>query len=285
MAMQTQQLQLTTLEAGTPLTEILAVIERDGGVIVRDFLEPELMKRLNSELDSHLDTSPPGSRSGHPLWQTFHGRNTKRICGLTARCPSFVEVLTHRTLLGYADALLLPNCGSYWLNTSQMMVIGPGETAQMLHRDDGNWPHFSWPRFELTVSSIFALSDFTEENGATWVVPGSNRWEDESRRPELSEIAKATMSAGSVLLYSGKVIHGAGENSAASEWRRGMHVSYVLGWLRPEEHHFLQVPLDVARTLPERARQLLGYATYLPSGIGGRLGLVDFNEAVVEPAS
>ncbi len=280
-----QQPQLTSLDPGTPLSEILTVIERDGGVIVRDFLDPDLLKRLNSELDCHLDACPPGSRGEQPLWQTFHGRNTKRICGLTARCPSFVEVLTHPTLLAYADTLLLPNCGSYWLNTSQMMVIGPGEPAQMLHRDDGNWPHFPWPRFELTVSSLFALSDFTGENGATWVVPGSNRWEHESRRPQLHEIAKASMPAGSVLLYSGRVLHGAGENSTATEWRRGMHVSYVLGWLRPEEHHFLQVPLEVARTLPERVRQLLGYSTYLPSGVGGRLGLVDFDEAVVEPGS
>ncbi len=280
--MQSQQPQLTSVERNAPLGEIMAVIARDGGVIVREFLEPDLLKRLNFELDSHLDACPPGSRSEETLWQTFHGRNTKRICGLTARCPSFVEVLTDSTLLAYADTLLLPNCGSYWLNTSQMMVIGPGESAQMLHRDDGNWPHFPWPRFELTVSSLFALSDFTEENGATWVVPGSNGWEDESRRPQLDEIAKASMPAGSVLLYTGKVIHGAGENSTATEWRRGMHVSYVLGWLRPEEHHFLQVPLELARTLPQRARQLLGYATYLPSGIGGRLGLVDFDEAVVE---
>ncbi len=282
--MQTQPAQLTRLGADTPVSEILAVIERDGGVIVHNFLEPDLMKRLNSELDSQLDATPPGSRSEKQLWQVFHGRNTKRICGLTARCPSFVEVLTHPTLLEYADTLLLPNCGSYWLNTSQMMVVGPGEPAQMMHRDDANWPHFPWPHFELTVSSLFALSDFTEENGATWVVPGSNRWEDESRGPQLHEIAKASMPAGSVLLYSGKVLHGAGVNSTAAEWRRGMHVSYVMGWLRPEEHHFLQVPLEVARTLPERVRQLLGYSSYRPSGMGGRLSLVDFDEAVVEPA-
>ena len=85
------------------MSQILAVIERDGGVIVHNFLEPDLMKRLNSELDSQLDATVPGSRSEKQLWQAFHGRNTKRICGLTARCPSFVEVLTHPTLLEYAD--------------------------------------------------------------------------------------------------------------------------------------------------------------------------------------
>ena len=275
--------ELVTLDAGAATSQIMAIVERDGGVILRGLLDGDLLGRLNAELDPHLEACAPGSRSEEPLWQVFHGRNTKRLCGLAARCPAFTEVLTHPTLLAFADHFLLPNCGSYWLNTSQMMVVGPGEPAQFLHRDDANWPHFPWPHYELTVSSMFALSDFTEENGATWVVPGSHRWPDERRQAQPYEIARAAMPAGSALLYTGTVIHGAGQNASANEWRHGMHVSYVLGWLRPEEHHALAVPLEVARELPERARQLLGYATYRPSRMGGRLGLVDFEEVKIGP--
>jgi ectoine hydroxylase-related dioxygenase (phytanoyl-CoA dioxygenase family) len=208
----------------------------------------------------------------------FHGRNTKRLCGLAARSPSFVEVLLEPLPLAVADHFLLPNCGEYWLNTGQLMIVGPGEPAQFLHRDEANWPHFPWGGFELTVSCMFAMRDFTEENGATLVVPGSHRWKDAQRQPELSEIRSAVMPAGSALLYTGKLIHGAGENRS-DEWRYGMHLSFVVGWLRPEENHYLAVPLETARTLPKRARELLGYASYHPSVLGGRLGLVDFEEA------
>ncbi len=273
------QPELVTLSPRTPADEILDVIERDAGAIVRDLLSPDLLARLNRELEAEIAAREPGSRTGNALMSAFHGRNTKRFCGLAARAPSFVEVLLHPLMGAFADRFLLPNCGSYWVNTTQMMVVGPGEPAQFLHRDEANWPHFSWPGFELTVSCMFALNDFTEENGATLVVPGSHRWETAERQAQLHEIARAVMPAGSGLLYTGKVIHGAGANRSQSDWRRGMHLSFVVGWLRPEENQYLAVPLEVARKLPERARRLLGYGTYHPSAFGGRLGLVDFEDA------
>ena len=271
--------ELETLTAATPTDSILDTVERDGGVVVRDMLDPDLLARLNGELETEIERWEPGSSTGNALMVAFHGKRTKRFCGLAARAPSFVEALLHPLMKEFADRYLLPNCGSYWVNTTQMMVVGPGEPVQFLHRDEANWPHFPWPGYELTVSCMFALNDFTEENGATLVAPGSHRWETVERRPELSEVTAAVMSAGSGLLYTGKVIHGAGTNRTESAWRRGMHLSFVLGWLRPEECHYLAVPPEVAVKLPQRARQLLGYASYLPSVLGGRLGLVDFEDA------
>lgn len=121
---------------------------------------------------------------------------------------------------------------------------------------------------------------------ATIVARGSHRWEDVGRKAKPEETTQAVMKAGSVLLYTGKVIHGAGANRTSDTWRRGMHVSFVLGWLRPEEHHSLAVPLEVARRLPERAQHLLGYRSYHadPSVFGGRLGLVDFEDAALVKA-
>ncbi len=270
--------ELARFEAADPVDKILDAVERDGGAIVHDLLEPDLVRRLRGELDARIEAHPAGSRTGDALLSAFHGANTKRFCGLTKRAPSFVEVLLHPTLAAFADRLLLPNCGSYWLNTGQMMVIGPGEPAQLLHRDEANWPHFPWPRVELTVSCMVALGDFTEENGATLVVPVSQRRDDVTRHPELHEITQASRPAGSGLLYTGKVFHGAGQNRSEAS-RLGMHVSFVVGWLRPEENHYLAVPLEAAAKLPPEARALLGYATYHPSVIGGRLGLVDFEDA------
>ncbi len=127
---------------------------------------------------------------------------------------------------------------------------------------------------------MWALSDFTAEVGATRVIPGSHLWSERDEDGDDSEAVQAVMPAGSVLLYSGKVRHGAGANQTADTWRWGLHVSYVVGWLRPEENHNMAVPIDTARDLPERAQALLGYTSYVPDK-GGRLGLVEFEDAAL----
>jgi len=217
------------------------------------------------------------------MWQMFHGANTKRFTRLPMLSPSFCEVLSHPTLRAVADELLLPACGKYWMNTAQMMVIGPGEPAQFLHRDQDNWPLFS-AAFgskgpEVTVSAMIALVDFTEERGATRVVPGSHRWNDFAVQAAPEDSVPAEMRAGSALFYTGKVVHGAGENRTALDWRRGLHVSFVLGWLTPEDANPLSTPWEIARTFPDDIQQLLGWGSYDPHPhIGGRLWTVDFDD-------
>ena len=121
---------------------------------------------------------------------------------------------------------------------------------------------------------MLALVDFRAENGATRVVPGSHRWE-RGRRPEPHEIVDAVIPAGGAVLYLGSTIHFAGTNSTADEWRRGVHVSYTLGWLRTEENNVLGVPPRIARQLSPEAQALLGYAIHdaIADG-GGYLGMV-----------
>lgn len=123
-----------------------------------------------------------------------------------------------------------------------------------------------------------ALVDFTRENGATRLIPGSHQWELE-RTPEESEGVYAEMPAGSAVIYLGSTIHGGGANSTQDPWRRGMHLSYVLGWLRTEENHYLATPPEIARSLPRQAQQLLGYAAHdaLAMG-GGYLGALDLRD-------
>ncbi len=273
---------LKRLDANAAWAEMAHAIEQDGAVIVEGFLTPAFLDQLNGELDSIIESEPPGSTSVVQRRQAFHGERTKRACGLAARSPAFVELMLHPGLECYADHFLLTHADEYWLNTGQLMVVGGGEPAQVIHRDEGNWPYFAERSIEVTVSAMFALEDFTAENGATQVVPGSQGWTDLEREPTDDEITQAVMPAGSALLYLGTVLHGAGENRSRG-WRRGLHVSFVLAWLRPEEHHYLHVPEAAARTLPARAQQLLGYTTYVPSA-GGRLGLVDFQEVGAKKA-
>ena len=273
--------ELQVLERDAPLADVMAAYDADGGVIVRDLLSDDARRAIVDDLSAGLEGTAPGSKSGMDLWETFHGRNTVRFCGLAARSRAFVDhALLNPVFTAVTDELLLANGADYWLNTGQVMAIGPGEPAQYLHRDENNWPEAVAADREVTVSCLFALSDFTRENGATVVVAGSQR-----RPPGLvrgaetspDEIAYAEMPAGSGLIYSGKVIHGAGGNTTEN-WRYGMHVSFVVGWLRPEEASPLAVDRDRAASLPERARELLGWGSYHSEG-GGRTWLVDFEDA------
>jgi ectoine hydroxylase-related dioxygenase (phytanoyl-CoA dioxygenase family) len=274
--------ELETLHADAPMPAINEALERAGGVIVRDMLSASAVAEIIAELAPALSGATPGSRSGMELWEGFHGRSTVRFCGLAGRSRAFVDhALLSPILLGVADHLLLPWAADYWLNTGQVMAVGPGEVAQYVHRDQNNWPEAMSDEKELTVSCMFALSEFTRENGATVVIPGSHTLPAATvlRGAEFDpdEIAYAEMAVGSGMIYTGKVAHGAGRNNT-EEWRYGMHVSFVSGWLRPEEASPLVVDRELAADLPERARELLGWGSYHSTG-GGRTWLVDFEDA------
>ncbi len=276
--------ELKRFSATSDRASVVETVSAEGGAIVTDVLRAEVVEQIIGELQTGFEATEPGSRDADPMWHQFHGAATKRFTGLAARSRAFVDhALMEPTLLAVADALLLPHGTDYWLNTGQVMAIGPGEPAQVLHRDEGNWPEARRDDVELTVSAMFALSDFTVENGATVVYPGSHRIDAERARSDagvdLDDPAYAVMEAGSAMIYTGKTLHGAGHN-ASDGWRYGMHVSFVVGWLRPEEASPLMVDQSLAADLPPRARELLGWSSYYSQG-GGRTWLVDFEDAAL----
>lgn len=240
---------------------IISAIEDDGGVIVTNFLAEELKDKLINELAPHADGFHPGIEGGLAK-QFFSGDQTKRFSGLAARAPAFADVIDHELLHSWAEHGFK---NDYWVNTGQAIIIGPKSEAQMLHRDVGNWPIMmaqgkNGP--EATLSSMIALTDFTKENGATQVVPGSHKWEDYEREAQPDEIVQAEMPAGSALLYTGRVIHGGGANISESDWRFGIHLSFVLAQLTPEEAHPITVPWEVAQNYSERVQHMLGYHSH-----------------------
>lgn len=244
---------------------IMAAIEQHGGVIVRDFLDPDLHQRLVEQLDPGVQSTAAGLSDGSTK-QGFWGEQTKRFTGLARRSPAFAEVIDDDLLHAWAEEGFR---NDYWLNTGQAMIVGPGSQPQVLHRDAGNWPIalMSADGPEVTLSAMLALSDFTAENGATRVVPGSHGWADFRREPTADEFVQAVMPARSALLYTGKTLHGAGPNTSADTWRFGVHISFTLAQLTPEEAHTVTVPWDVARHFPTRVQHMLGYCshrTFLP---------------------
>ena len=254
--------------------KVWSAFDRDGGLIVEHFIADDLLARVQQEVAPLISKKTPGSTT-EGLWTEFHGEQTKRITGLPTVSPAWVELLQDEAYRGMGDRYLGEN--EYWLNTGQLICIGPGETPQLLHRDELNWPAATRDE-EITVTAIFALTDFTEENGATIIAPGSNHWEGALPEGPPGSTCQATMPAGSALLYSGKVVHGGGANTTSDEWRVGLHAGFCCGWLRAEENYQLTVPLDVAKTLPPDVQYLLGFRSYDPA-FGARLGLVDYDDA------
>ena len=247
--------------------ELAAVLQRAGAVIVENAIDPDDLARMNAELDSVVASTEPGLRNpSHDRMVDFYGKSTIRLDGMPGRSAGFVELMLNPLLCGVADTLLLPNCDDYLFNTGQLIQIGPGETPQFLHRDEDAWGFYKAPKPLLEVEAMFALTDFTIDNGATQVVPGSHLWPAE-RQPQSDEIGRAEMSAGSALFYLGSTIHGGGENLTEDEWRRGLFLGYVVGWLRAEENSFLTVPIEKVKTRTTRVQELLGSKAHIGIGV------------------
>ena len=274
--------QLPSFQADTPADQIRAALEEHGGVIVENFLPPALLQNLNTDLENLIGGANPAMRHLNPRVHEFYGPHVRHVSGLPGKSKAFAEdVMCNPIMLDLCDRILLPNCAEYVLNLGHLMERRPGAERQWLHRDQDSWKHLTRlmsPAFEIQVSSVVALNDFTVENGATAIVSGSHRWPLD-RAPREDEIAYAAMKAGSAVVYLGSTIHAGGLNSTPDQWRRGFHISYVLGWLRTEENNILAVPPDVARTLSTRAQRLVGYGVHDAIKIkGGYLGMMDMRD-------
>jgi len=239
------------LSSSTSGEEVAAALAEAGCAVVERLAPPELVARILAELDPWMRATPVGP-------DDFAGQRTRRTGGLVARSPASRELVTHPLVLDAARRVL-SHAVSLQLHLTQMIAIGPGEPAQPVHRDQWAFDFFPFPNgYEVQCNTIWAMDDFTEENGATRLVPGSHRRED-GLAFETAETMPATMPRGSVLLYTGSLYHGAGANRSQAT-RCGLNLTYAVSWLRQEENQYLSVPADVARGLPEDLLRLMGYA-------------------------
>ena len=249
--MSSEKAQLTVLAADTPKERIAEVLAAEGAAIVADLIPAPQVAQLTQDLMPHIERTPFGD--------DFTGRKTQRTGALVARVPSSRDLVMHPAIIAAAETFLAPYTDRIILHLTQTIYINPEQGAQPLHRDRLAWGGYLPRSVEPQFNTIWALTDFTKENGATRLVPGSNHWPDEQRAtPE--QICQAEMSAGSVLLYSGSVIHSGGENRSAAS-RLGLNITYCLGWLRQEENQYLSCPPHVAKDLDPQLQELLGYTS------------------------
>jgi ectoine hydroxylase-related dioxygenase (phytanoyl-CoA dioxygenase family) len=231
---------------------IAAALAADGAAIVDGLVPFDVMDRARGELEPFMKATRTGP-------DTFSGKNTRRTGALIARSETCRELVMHPTVLETVKKVLA-HATNVQLHLTQIIAIGPDSDEQQIHRDQWAFDFFPFPSgYEVQCNTIWAMTDFTEENGATRVVPGSHKAAD---RLEYShaESEPAEMTKGSVMLYTGSVYHGGGANRSA-ETRCGINITYNVAWLRQEENQYLAVPKEIAATLPEDLLRLMGYAT------------------------
>lgn len=222
-----------------------------GCAVVERLVSPSVFEQIRSELAPYLEATPFGP-------DEFAGRHTRRTGGLIARSPTCRDIIMNQLVLGTVGRVLA-KATSYHLHLTQVIAIGPGEPPQPIHRDQWAFDFFPFPSgYEVQCNTIWAMNDFTEENGATRLVPGSNKAADRLQF-KLDETVAAEMPAGSVLFYTGSTYHGGGANRS-DHVRYGLNITYAVSWLRQEENQYLSTPLEIARQLPKPLLRLMGYA-------------------------
>ncbi len=244
--------ELVHLQNTSTAEDIIEVLNNDAGVIIDGLIDQKEVNLLNKDLAPYLKNDVFGR-------DEFTGFKTKRIGALIARSEACRNLALQPLVNEVSEKYLSPFCDGYQLHFTSAVSIGPGESKQILHRDRGIWGGYLPRRIEPLMSTIWAVTEFTKENGATQIVPGSHLWEKD-RIPKENEIAYAEMKPGSVLLYTGTVLHGGGSNSSKSDIRTGVFLHYALNWLRQEENQYLSCPPDIAKDIPQEVRSLIGYS-------------------------
>ena len=227
-------------------------LQEQGYVMMKNLIPAQQCDAIKNELMPLL--SPTGRNA-------FEGLKTQRLYATMSKTRICDDLATHPRILALLDRLFMPN---YLLSQMQVINILPGEAAQFMHHDDGFYP-LPRPRAPLGAASIFAIDDFTAENGATNIIPGSHLWGDKT--PQDSDaVMPAVMPKGSAIFYGGTFWHCGGANKSADP-RLAITAQYCEPWVRQQENYTLGVPRSVVAKLSPQLQSLLGYSI-LPPYIG-----------------
>lgn len=244
-------MEIRRFRADADRAAVAATLATDGCAVIEGLADDATLDAFDAELAPWIGATADGL-------DEFSGFSTRRTGALLARSATARDLVVDPTIRSIAGEVL-GHATSYQLHLTQVISIGPGETAQPIHRDQWAFDFFPFPKgYEVQCNTLWALTDFTEENGATRVIPGSNLHDDKLQYT-VEDTIPATMARGSVLVYTGALYHGGGANRSDAV-RRGINITYNVSWLRQEENQYLSVPLEVARTFDEDLQRLMGYA-------------------------
>lgn len=274
---------LTRVQRAASKEKVIAILERDGGVIIEGFLDANVLNGLRSDLLPRISERSTGRDS-------FSGGQTRRLGALFAHTRHCAQVVTDPLFLPVAEHFL-KHRHEVWvgdvrhtfqsevrIGVTQAIQIGPGEGAQPLHRDDNAfmWRHPTHGR-EGRLQIMLALSEFTAQNGATLTIPGSHLW-DEQTRPDAALAIPAEMDAGSALLWLGSLFHAGGANRTTDQYRTGVTIALDVSTVRQEENMYLALPADLVASYPPDIQRLLGW-----SAGSNAMGWVERDGQMIDP--
>lgn len=234
-------------------TAVAAAIEAEGCAVLEGVLDPATCSSLIAEID-RVEAAHGISEGTNE----FEGHHTRRIFDLIGKSESLRDLTIDSTVLPAVEEVLGEGL---LLSGTTSMNIGPGESPQLLHADDG-MVTLPRPHPATMVTTLWALSDFRADNGATHLVPGSHRHESMPKPGDTHDVTVADMAAGSVLVLHGSTWHGGGRNDTVDERRYGVSVQYVAGWCRQQQNLMLGTDRDVAAGYPQRLQELIGYSMF-----------------------
>ena len=240
---------LVHLAADTDPADISAFLSKHGYAIVDDVVGADVLDQFAEEIGPWVEGSDAGR-------DEYDGQFTRRTGSLIERSPAAHTLVMHPIAVGTVSHFLA-HATTVQLHLTQLISVVPGETKQKPHRDQMAFDFYPFPPdYHVQCNTMWALTDFTEMNGATHIHPGTSEMDDEAAQA-VSD-AQAEMRRGSVLFYDGKVLHGAGANTSNSV-RQGVNITYAVGWVRQEENQFLACSQEVARTLDDDLLKMMGY--------------------------
>ncbi len=248
-----------------------AQVDRDGYTIIEDAIEPGLVDALNDDLCALEQTY-----GIEPATNDFEGSKTVRIYNLLAFGALYEQIPVHENVLPVVEQVLDHGC---LVSSLSSIAIDPGETAQPIHADDQLIP-LPKPHVPTVCNTMWALTDFTEANGATRIIPGSHLRDTSPDYGKPYNSIAAKMPKGSVLLWHGSLWHGGGANTTG-ERRVGIAMNYCAGWIRQQENQQLGIPLEIVAGFPKRLRELCGFAVY--NGLIGHINKHSPAEMLGEP--
>lgn len=244
-----------------------------GGVIIEGLLSPTEVNQLNEDIEEPFAEMQQGSLSEIGAMRDFHGEQTKRLTNLVTHSQVFRDDILNKELLHEILRIVYAKENeSYWMSAAQAIQIHPGNKAQRLHRDQSQFRVFNLlgpDAPEAVVNFLIALTPFTEINGATRVIPRSNKWQNFADLGQPDDTIPALMNPGDALLITGKTVHGGGANRTQDEKRRGLALTFSASYLTPEECYPFQISLDVAKTMTKRAQRIIGFRSQYPAQSGG----------------
>lgn len=230
--------------------EVAASLQTNGYAIVDELVSNEFMDRIQAEMGPYVQATPFGE-------DAFVGPRTRRTGSMIARSEAARELVMNPLAIATAGKFL-SHASAFQLHLTQIISVYPGSLPQPLHQDQLAWDFFPFPDdYHIQCNLLWAMTDYTEEMGATRVVPGS-QYGGRDKTYSQADSLPAVMKRGSALFYSGKVFHGAGAN-VSDRLRQAINITYAVGWVRQEENQYLSTPLELARTLPDNLLKVMGY--------------------------